>query len=224
METRPHPAHLIYICTCVWEFSALVAHLTRSVVRIIFCEQKCLLCYACGALVTNIIPQGCTTSSLSDITACCWDSSDMWCGRVSPELGLLFSSLYLEKVPLIASIPALPVSSPAPTLAVCSVPHMASIIAPVSKQPQDLGQGWKPWVVWHLCKYPKIAVLEGCCSLPHGYAWLLPGNLWPALVCIRCSQIYAFAERSAIPLLETAHSCSYLSLLEACSGFVFVLI
>lgn len=29
------------------------------------------------------------------LTACCWDSSDMWCGRVSPKLGLLF--LYLER-------------------------------------------------------------------------------------------------------------------------------
>lgn len=218
METRPYPPHLIYICMCIWEFSALVSHLTRNVVRIIFHERKCLLCCACGALVTNIIPHGCTTSSRSDITACCWDSSDMWCGRVSPKFGLLFSSLYLEKVPLVAAVPA-------PTLAMCSVPHMASTITVVSKQPQDLGQGWEPWVGWNLCKYPKTPVLEDCCSLHHGHAWLLPGNLWPDLVCTMCcSHIYAFAERSATPLLETAHSWSYLSLLKACSSFLFVFI
>lgn len=224
METRPYPLHLVYIGACIWESSAWVAHLTRNVVRIIFHEPKCILCCAYGALVTNTTLQGCTTSILSDLTACCWDSSDTWRGRLSPKLGLLLFFLYLGKVTLIAAIPALPVSSPAPTLAMCSVPHMACIISPVSKQPQDLGQGWEPPVAWHLCKYTKPAVLEGCCSLHHSCAWLLPGNLWPDLVCTRCSQINAFAERSATPLLETAHSCSYFSLLKECSSFVFVFI
>lgn len=195
---RPYPSHFIYIYTCIWEFSALVAHQTSNVVRIIFHEHKLLLWCACGVLVANIIPQGCTSSSLSDITACCWDTSDMLCGRVSPKFGLLFSSLYLENVPLVAAIPAPPVSFPAPTLVMCSVPHVTSTIILVSKQPQDLGQGWEPWVGWHLCK-------NTCAG---GMLLIAP---WPCTASSRqpvarssvhkvFSDIFAFAERSATPL------------------------
>lgn len=75
----------------------------------------------------------------------------------------------------------------------------------------------------------SVQIHKTCCAggmllMHHSSAWLLPGNLWPDVVCTRCSQINAFAERSATPLLETAHSCSYLLLLKTCSTFMFVFV
>lgn len=35
-KTQTYPSHLIYICTCTWKFSVLVAHLPRTVLRIIW--------------------------------------------------------------------------------------------------------------------------------------------------------------------------------------------
>lgn len=84
-----------------------------------------------------------------NLKACCWDSRNMWHGRVSPKFRHLFCSLYFD-----CCHPC------SPCFISCS--HSCCVLCSshglhVSKQPQGLGQRQEPWVGWHLYKYPKTA-------------------------------------------------------------------